>query len=252
VQFDHHYREQFVRQGFVEQITVKDSVAAASIRAQWNQLEQEEGFRSAGFSTTHSRHLDRRFAWDLATDPAILDSVEPLIGGDILLFGTRFFCKYGPDTDYFVDWHQDLDSWALEPPIAVTAWYAIDRSDEGNGCMQVIPGSHRDTGPRTHLLDGDTKNLLGRGQSLPIESDQAATAHHIVLEPGQISIHDGGLVHSSMPNRSDRRRCGLAIRYIPCHVRQDNALTKSPPSQAILVRGVDRFSHFGINPSPFV
>lgn len=90
------FAEEFQRQGFVEGIRVRDCGAADLVRAQWDELEPEEDVQAAGYSTMHSRHLDRRFVWNLATDPAILDHVEQQIGPDILLFGTRFFCKYGP------------------------------------------------------------------------------------------------------------------------------------------------------------
>jgi ectoine hydroxylase-related dioxygenase (phytanoyl-CoA dioxygenase family) len=189
--------------------------------------------------------------WDLATAPAILDCVEPLVGPDILLFGSRFFCKYGPDTSHRVSWHQDLDSWGLEPPVAVTVWYAIDRSDEENGCMQVIPGSHRGAPLRKHRTGADEGNMLGRGQHLRLDGQEVASARPVVLDPGEISIHDGALMHASMPNATDRRRCGLAIRYVPCHVRQRADLAKSPLSAAILVRGQDRQRHFGRHPRPF-
>lgn len=244
--------EAFRRDGYLTGIRVKSRADAAAVRGAWEAFEAQEGFEAAGYSTEHSRHLDRQWVWDLAVDEGILDIVESLIGPDILLFGTRFFCKYGPDYNYRVSWHQDIDSWGLEPPVALTVWYAIDRSDEENGCMQVIPGSHRaalrehDT---TTLEDG---NLLGRGQHLVVDSAEAARARSIVLEPGEISVHDAAVVHASVPNGSTRRRCGLAIRYVPTHVRQVRELAKSPLSKAILVRGHDEQRHFGVHPQPFV
>lgn len=241
----------FRRDGFLGGIRVKSHSEADFIRSEWDRLEVNENVRSAGYSTTHSRHLDQRFVWELAADSAILDLVQQLIGPNIMLFGTRFFCKYGPDNNFHVQWHQDLDSWGLEPPLALTVWYAIDASDEENGCMQVIPGSHG-TGLRSHdtraPVDG---NLLGRGQRLHLDVTEARSARPVILCPGEISIHHGALLHASMPNRSARRRCGLAIRYVPTHVRQCPELTKSPPSRAILVRGVDEEKHFGVHPRPF-
>ena len=50
-----------------------------------------------------------------------------------------------------------------------------------------------------------------------------------------MSLHHVKLIHGSEPNPSDKRRIGLAIRYIPTHVRQTAGMTDS----ATLVRGVD-------------
>jgi non-heme Fe2+,alpha-ketoglutarate-dependent halogenase len=241
----------FEEDGVVSGIRVRTAGEAEAIRASWNELEAAEDMRRNGYSTVHSRHLDQRFVWDLASDPVILQHVAALMGPDILLFGTRFFCKYGPDTGYHVSWHQDLDSWGLLPPVALTVWYAIDRSDEENGCVQVIPGSHRD-GLREHdTQQPEGGNLLGRGQRLGLAETEQRKARPIILEAGEMSIHHGALVHASLANRSARRRCGLAIRYVPTYVRQIADLAKSPPAQAILVHGVDRERHFGVHPRPF-
>jgi ectoine hydroxylase-related dioxygenase (phytanoyl-CoA dioxygenase family) len=241
--------ESFHAQGFVSGIRVKDQQGADVIRAHWDALEVAEDLRASGYSTTHSRHLDQRFVWELACDPKILDPVEALIGENVLLFGTRFFCKYGDSGQHRVSWHQDLDSWALTPPVALTVWYAIDDSAEHNGCMQVIPGSHR-AELRQHDTSADDGNILGRGQHLHLSAEEEASAVPVVLEAGEISIHDGALLHASLPNRSSRRRCGLAIRYVPAHVRQHADLAKSPPSKAILVRGRDHAKNFGVNLAP--
>jgi non-heme Fe2+,alpha-ketoglutarate-dependent halogenase len=245
------YVAAFQREGFVSGIRVRSLDQAEVIRRWWNELEAEEQFSAGGYSTTHSRHLDQRVVWDLASDPLVLDHLEPLIGPDILLFGSRFFCKYGPDVHHKVSWHQDLDSWGLEPPVALTVWYAVDRSDERNGCVRVIPGSHHAPALRDHGLSTDDGNMLGRGQHLELDQAELTRSKPLVLDMGEISIHDGALVHASMPNTSDTRRCGLAIRYVPCHVRQRVDLAKSPLAAAILVRGEDRYQHFGSHRRPF-
>ena len=87
-------------------------------------------------------------------------------------------------------------------------------------------------------------NLLSRGQEIAVEVDRSK-AVCVTLEPGEMSLHHIKLVHGSEPNLSGDRRIGLAIRYIPTHVRQ----TKVRDS-AMLVRGTDRFGHFDAEPCP--
>jgi ectoine hydroxylase-related dioxygenase (phytanoyl-CoA dioxygenase family) len=78
----------------------------------------------------------------------------------------------------------------------------------------------------------------------------AATARDVVLEAGQLSLHDVYLIHGSRPNRSPKRRAGLAIRYMPATSHFDRTV---PPMTSYgtsvidfsrrplwLVRGVDR------------
>ena len=66
-------------------------------------------------------------------------------------------------------------------------------------------------------------------------------AVHLILRAGQISIHDDNIVHGSAPNRSDRLRCGLTLRYSASEVRVDQA--SWPTFRACMVRGTDSYGH---------
>ena len=110
--------------------------------------------------------------------------------------------------------------------------------------MRVIPGTHAsEVVPHRDTFAAD--NLLSRGQEISVEVDEGK-AVTLELEPGQMSLHHVKLIHGSEPNPSDKRRIGLAIRYIPTRVRQTAGVTDS----AMLVRGVDRFAHFHIEDRP--
>ena len=141
-------------------------------------------------------------------------------------------------------WHQDVTYWGLEPPYALTAWYAVDDSDVENGCMRVIPGSHRQ-GIVEHGESARPGNLLSINQEVSGDDLDESQAVDLILKAGQISIHHGHLIHGSNPNRSTRRRCGLTLRYCPPHVKpvQQNSLGK--PWPAVLARGDDPWKNFG-------
>ena len=103
--------------------------------------------------------------------------------------------------------------------------------------MQVIPGSHKiDQLPHVDTFHKD--NLLSRGQEIAVEVDRRRRCG-LRSGAGEMSLHHIKLVHGSEPNRSDDRRIGFAIRYIPTYVRQ----TKVRDS-AMLVRGVDKSPPF--------
>ena len=184
------------------------------------------------------------FTWvdRLVHHPRILDAVEDVIGPDILCWTTNFFIKE-PRSPGYVSWHQDAAYWGLEPEEVVTAWVALSHSNAESGCMRVIPGTHHES----HIPHVDTfheDNLLTRGQEIAVDVDESR-AVSVPLGPGEISLHHIKLVHGSAPNKSADRRIGLAIRYIPTHVRQ----TKQRDS-AMLVRGTDSFGHFDLEPRP--
>lgn len=134
-------------------------------------------------------------------------------GGGVALFSSHYFCK-DPGSTQAVLWHSDGSYWPqLEPMDKVaTLWLAIDSSDRENGCLRVVPGSHR--WPLRSLTDDTSEsNVLGSRTHSDDEIDESEVVD-LELAPGDVSMHHPSLIHGSLPNRSTRRRCGLTIRYM--------------------------------------
>ncbi|NQW11325.1 MAG: phytanoyl-CoA dioxygenase family protein [Alphaproteobacteria bacterium] len=155
-----------------------------------------------------------------ASIPEILDSVGQLAGSDFLLWGTTVFGKPA-GTGKRVPWHQDGEYWPIRPLATCSAWIALDDATPENGCLRVIPGSHKQRRLRAHTRKDSPDLVLN--QELNAEEFNEADAVDIVLEAGQISLHDVYLVHGSEPNRSDKRRAGYVCRYMPTTSHFDHA-----------------------------
>lgn len=219
-----------------------DVMAAEVARDYRRRMEEAEASRGS-LELKIKIHLVLKMADELVHHPAILDAVEQVIGPDILAWDADFIIKNARDPRY-VSWHQDLTYWGLEPDLVVTAWVALSPSTTDSGCMQIIPGSHTSAiVPHRDTFARD--NMLTRGQEVAAEVDESQ-AVNVVLQPGQMSLHDGKLIHASRPNRTGDRRIGFAIRYIPTKVRQVAGARDS----AMLVRGVDRYGHFDLETRP--
>ncbi|HYF58173.1 MAG TPA: phytanoyl-CoA dioxygenase family protein [Burkholderiaceae bacterium] len=149
---------------------------------------------------------------ELARDPGLVDRVAQLIGDDVILWGCQVFCKPGGD-GMEVPWHQDGHYWPIRPLATCTVWIALDASTVENGCLRVIPGSHRERRLLPHLKEDRDDVVLN--QRTEDGAFDPSTAVDIELEPGQMSMHDVHMIHGSAPNRSPRRRAGVAIRYMP-------------------------------------
>lgn len=231
----------FARDGYVFPVRAFSAEHAKALRSRLELHEAAAGAPLQGKWRVKS-HLLFTWADEIVHHPRVLDAVEDLVGPDILCWTTNFFIKE-PNSPGFVSWHQDAAYWGLDPEQVVTAWVALSPANLESGCMKVIPGSHA----QSHLPHVDTfaaNNMLTRGQEIAVEVDEAR-AVSMPLAAGEMSLHHIRLVHGSAPNRSDDRRIGLAIRYLPAHVRQ----TKGRDS-AMLVRGVDRYNHFDPEPRP--
>ena len=109
-----------------------------------------------------------------------------------------------------------LDLLGLSSPDVVTAWVALTPSNEANGAMSVVPGSHvRDQIPHRDTFDAN--NLLTRGQEVAVQIDTSQSVR-LDLQAGEMSLHHVRIVHGSPPNPSDDRRIGFAMRYVPTSV----------------------------------
>lgn len=231
----------YQEQGFFAPLRIAPDEEANRHRALFDALEQRVGREKAQIGLV-DYHFTEPFIQELATHPVILDAVEAVLGPNLLLLATHFFCKYGQE-EKFVAWHQDVTYWGLEPPTALTVWYAVDDSDRENGCMRVLPGTHK-TGIREHGKAEAQGNLLSVNQEVPVTGEEAASAADLILKAGEASLHDGALIHGSLPNRSHRRRCGLTLRYVPTSVRPVQLHAIGKRWKTVLVRGEDKEQHF--------
>ena len=111
-------------------------------------------------------------------------------------------------------WHQDASFWKLDPARTVTVWLAIDDADDANSAMRFIPGTHRMGALPESARDGASVFHKGTANAEALGEPFTNT-----LKAGQISLHADMLVHGSRENSSDRRRCGLTLRYCPPEVR---------------------------------
>jgi len=158
-----------------------------------------------------SLHLFFGWAHQLATNDALLNAVEDVLGPDILIDGTLVFYKPPHDSSY-VSWHQDsvYSGWHLTP--STSAWIALTASHQANGCMRVVPGSHKH-GLLSHANVRDESNLLIRGERVELAVDESA-ALDVVLQPGEMSLHHSTIVHGSNENASDDPRIGFIVRFV--------------------------------------
>ncbi len=223
-------------EGFIAPVRALTPAEAAAFRRRFEAYERaQDGWYE--LSKGQKLYLLQTWAAELASHPKILDAVEDVLGPDIFVWGVSLFVKDAHNPSY-VSWHQDSTYWGLSSPDVATAWVALSPATRASGCMKMIPGSHK-LEQLPHVDTLAEHNLLTRGQEIAVEVDEGEAAY-LLLQPGEISLHNIRTVHGSEPNRSDDRRIGVAVRYIAPHVKQVNA----DRDAAWLVRGEDRFGHF--------
>lgn len=153
------------------------------------------------------------------TNTRWLELAEALLGEPAETNFPEWFNK-PPGTEHPTPPHQDNYYFCLEPSNVLTMWLALDRIDEANGCLRYLPGSHRQ-GLRPH----DASEVLGFSQGISdYGSDDEAQEVIARLEPGDLTVHHGEMIHRADPNRSadrSRRAFAMVIRGESC--RRDEA-----------------------------
>ena len=195
-------------------------------------------------------HVRGKGTFNFMRNQRLLDLVESVIGPEISCSPmTHIRAKLPSDLDRgrssnIVSWHQDVCYWGLDTDDLVTAWIALSPASLESGCMHVLPGSHKGE-VMPHTDEYKDANLLTRGQEIAVPIDESQPVP-MALEPGEVSLHNVRIAHASEPNRSDDRRIGLSMHYIPTSARQQAVDWDT----ASLVRGTDNYHHFALAPRP--
>ena len=208
--------EQYHDEGFISPVRVISEYEALSIK---NQLEQVEADFPGEINAQSRNNLHLSFAFldALAHNTIIVDAMEDLIGPDIALWASVMFIKE-PSSKQYVSWHQDATYMGLDSIDFPTPWIALSPSNRDTGCMTMISGSHHSE-IQIHKDTFAENNILTRGQVIP-EVDKSK-AIDLILEPGEMSIHHGAIIHGSQPNNSDQRRIGFSLQsYVPPSIKQ--------------------------------
>jgi hypothetical protein len=158
----------------------------------------------------------------LLDDPRLVEPAAGRLGvRELSLFTDKLNFKRPGGSPF--PWHQDAPYWAFGcshlDRLASLQVY-LDDATISNGCLWVIPGSHRH-GILPGLRD---RGRLGRLYTdlEQVESDGVALAEPVPLEApaGSVICFDGFIVHGSKRNRGTASRRSLVLTYQPAgHLR---------------------------------
>jgi len=184
----------------------------------------------------HLAFLDKVFE-SHGRNPKILDIVESILGPDFKLYQDQLFMK-PPRVGSRQPYHQDQPAgFYIDPPDQmITCWTALDDSTMENGCLWMLPGTHK-LGPLDRSERDEYESKFQKG-NLPDERP-------IVMKAGSCSFHHSLILHSSRVNLSDKRRRGYATHYVSakCKYTGPHQEYAKLGKDAILVRGKSTAGH---------
>lgn len=206
-----HYRDE----GWLLLGRVLDDAEGAALRAEEERFRLGVAYGGPANQTLfvniqlcHRSAPVRRFC----TAGRHLPAVVQLLGPNVCLTHQQFVTKLpdrGEQTSE-IAFHQDDGYGRLDPPLDLTLWVALVDTDESNGCLWIVPRSHRGG-----LLDH------GRAKTNPLlrEAAVAERAIPLPMRAGEGVAFTGLTLHRSGPNHGDSARPSLFVRYCDPHVK---------------------------------
>lgn len=174
--------------------------------------------------------------WEYAVDPHVLAAVRSIVGDALYSISSNVFNK-PPGVDGRHPLHQDLRYFALRPPEKIIAtWTAIDRCTRENGCLAVVPGSHRGELGWHGAPDWEHVN----SGFFALEEIDVDARVHVEMEPGDVLLFHPLLVHGSGRNRSDGFRRSISTHYASAECERPEQPRKRPPVMRFIDAGEGR------------
>ena len=123
--------QNFTQSGFIFPVSVLNESEVANYHDKLETFEVSQGGKLEPSQRSKS-HLLFKWLDDLIRDPRILDTIELLIGPNILCWNTIFWIKEA-NSHSFVSWHQDKRYWGLSNDKVVTSWITLSNANQKSG-----------------------------------------------------------------------------------------------------------------------
>ena len=140
------------------------------------------------------------------------DVARQLQGDGMVLDYAQLVAKPPHKADAVFHWHQDLGYWPVTPdPRTASFWLAFDETNEENGCVCFVDGSHGEPRLRPHvplLADRSENHTMVARVDPAVDRIRPGR-----LRRGDATVHHERTVHGSGGNTSDRWRRGYIIAF---------------------------------------
>ena len=156
-------------------------------------------------------HILSPVAFQFLKKPVYLEVCRRLIGEDADLYYNQATAKMPEGRGKVFDWHQDSGYTQTVPLEYITCWTAISDSDLENGCIWIIPGSHK-RGVLKHVTEEEDERRYA-GRNAQVDDDGAMP---VEMRAGQVAVFSSLLLHRSGPNTSRDRPRRLTCPSTTC------------------------------------
>jgi phytanoyl-CoA hydroxylase len=198
------------------------AVTEHGLKAEIAPIEYEADLNYPGApvsKTEHGGKTVRRLKQALSRDyvftewlnrPGLTQRLRQLLGPNLVCPLAHHNCVMTKHPDFSSDtgWHQDIRYWAFERPDLVSVWLALVPETQQNGCLQVLPGSHR-WAIRPDQLDAASffRSDLAENQAL------IANKEYVELQPGDALFFHALTLHAASRNYTRETKYSVVFTF---------------------------------------
>lgn len=232
-------KSEFFDRGYLSSIDILNKEEAKQISTEYHNFLNQKNITQTEIVEHKSKtHLYFEWANKIIRNDKILSIVKKILGENLYCWNSLIFFK-SPKSKKFVSMHQDQNYWGIKHDKAITVSLALTNSNTDNGCLKILPFSHK-----TKFLHEDYEsrnNMLARGQSVNLNKELQNELVDIELKAGQCCIFHGNIVHGSGINNSSSPRLLYAMRFLTTDNKVNDELYYN---NASLVSGKDKYNFF--------
>ncbi len=207
------------------------------------------------FLCIHFPHKISNLMFDALSHPAIVETLTACVSPNVKAMQSMLFIKASGKPGQA--WHQDEDYIPTRDRSLVGAWIALDDATVENGCLWIIPGSHKPGILWDQAWHGDKRfDCAAESRGFPYSDEDAIP---VEVKSGTIVFFNGYTLHRSLPNRA---QSGYRRALVNHYMSAESFLPWSPPRKdeprdhkgmakldnrdIVMIAGVDPYAHHGI------
>ena len=144
------------------------------------------------------------------TSPGLIGRLRQLLGPEVVCPLAHHNCIMTKEPQFSSDtgWHQDIRYWSFQRPELVNVWLALGNERPENGCLKVIPGSHR----MTYSPEQFDQAIFLR-DDLEQNRPLIETQRHAVLEPGDVLFFHCLTFHAATRNHTTESKQSVVFTF---------------------------------------
>lgn len=149
---------------------------------------------------------------EMVSHPTLVGRLGQLLGPDYVMPLAHHNCIMTKQPEFSSDtlWHQDIRFWSFERKELISVWVALGDENLDNGCLKVIPGTHR-MEFEPHRLD----DRIFLRPDVPENQALIETSVSAELHPGDILFFHSRTFHAASRNYTDSAKFSVVFTFRP-------------------------------------